>query len=85
MNHVDVLLMTSRQLHLGRCQQRSECKTLDLEATLKLRSQGHKNSIRSQCVHYFFYFHSLLKIAFTRWIHKSFASVSLCFTTLTDL
>ena len=35
MNRVDVFLMTSCQLHLGRCQQHPECKMLDLEATLK--------------------------------------------------
>ena len=37
MIHVDVLLMTPRQLRLGRCQQRAECKTLDFEAKFKIK------------------------------------------------
>ena len=48
-SHADVLFMMSHQLRLGRCQQRSECKTLDLKATLNYRSQGHNNLMRSQC------------------------------------
>ena len=77
-------------------QQRSECKTLDLEETLKWRSYEYFNLMRSKCLYctlallvvlsrktlYFFYFHSLLLKALSRWRPCKFWSIPSAYVSL---